>query len=118
MEYMDFEEIEEYDLIDRYKDYVESIEPGTDTTYKEFANAYINSVMVEDKPLKLVKDRIIEYCDNCGQETEIDRNGGYCEHCNKWLKPCSLCDMDKVNCANCKKFERGKSKSAKVKKIF
>lgn len=41
MEYMDFEEIEEYDLIDRYKDYVESIEPGTDTTYKEFALYHI-----------------------------------------------------------------------------
>lgn len=57
---MDFVEIEEFDLIDRYKDYVESVDPGTDTSYKEFANAYINSVMVEDKPLKLVTDRIIE----------------------------------------------------------
>ena len=115
---MDFVEIEEYDLIDRYKDYVEGVDPGTDTTYKEFANAYINSVIVEDKPLKLVTDRITEWCDNCCQETEIDRNGGYCEHCNKWLKPCSLCDMDNVDCANCNKFEKGKSKSAKVKKMF
>lgn len=32
---MDFVEIEEYDLIDRYKDYVEGVDPGTDTTYIE-----------------------------------------------------------------------------------
>ena len=115
MEYMDFEEKE---LINKYNEYITEIDPNSKLSYKDFADGYINFVIVDGKHLKLVKDRIIEYCDNCGQETEIDRNGGYCEHCNKWLKPCSLCDMDKVNCANCKKFERGKSKSAKVKKIF
>lgn len=97
----DFVEIEESDLIERYQDYVKYVEPNSNEIYKDFANSYINSVMVEDKHLKLITDRIVEYCDNCGQETEIDRNGGYCEHCNKWLKPCSLCDWDNVNCNNC-----------------
>lgn len=87
---------------------LQKLTPNSKLSYKDFADGYINFVIADGKHLKLVKDRIIEYCDNCGQETEIDRNGGYCEHCNSWLKPCSLCDMDKVNCANCKKFERGK----------
>lgn len=87
---------------------LQKLTPNSKLSYKDFADGYINFVIVDGKHLKLVKDRIIEYCGNCGQETEIDRNGGYCEHCNSWLKPCSLCDMDKVNCANCKKFERGK----------
>lgn len=44
-----------------------------------------------------------ELCDVCGQETEIDNKvGGYCSTCGKFLKPCSMCDMDKVNCNECK----------------
>lgn len=47
-----------------------------------------------------------EWCDECGQESEISVYGGKCEHCGKFLLPCSMCDMDKVNCQNCK-FKNG-----------
>jgi len=42
-----------------------------------------------------------EWCDVCGMETEISQYGGYCDYCGKFLIPCSLCDMDKVNCSEC-----------------
>ena len=45
------------------------------------------------------EDEITEWCDECGMESVINKNGGYCE---KYLLPCSLCDMDKVDCNNCK----------------
>lgn len=48
------------------------------------------------------EDKITEWCDECGMESVISKNGGYCEHCGKYLLPCSLCDMDKVDCNNCK----------------
>lgn len=49
------------------------------------------------------KNKTFELCDVCGQETEIDNKvGGYCSTCGKFLKPCSMCDMDKVNCNECK----------------
>lgn len=47
------------------------------------------------------EDEITEWCDCCGQETRIKNTGGYCKYCGKWLKPCSLCDIDKVKCINC-----------------
>lgn len=53
-----------------------------------------------------ILDTTFEWCDNCGQETEISINGGKCEHCGKFLLPCSMCNMDEVVCSNCK-FERG-----------
>lgn len=53
-----------------------------------------------------VIDTTFEWCDECGQESEISINGGKCEHCGKFLLPCSMCDMDKVNCQNCK-FKNG-----------
>lgn len=44
-----------------------------------------------------------ELCDVCGQETEIDSNlGGYCSTCGKFLKPCSMCNMNEVKCSECK----------------
>lgn len=43
----------------------------------------------------------IEWCDECGQENEISSNGGYCKNCGEWLRPCSTCDMDNVDCNNC-----------------
>lgn len=46
--------------------------------------------------------KTFEWCDNCGQETEILDTGGNCKHCGKHLLPCSLCDMDKVKCSKCK----------------
>ena len=47
-------------------------------------------------------ENVYEWCDNCGQETKISNKGGKCKCCNKFLLPCSLCDMDKVKCNNCK----------------
>ncbi len=44
---------------------------------------------------------IVEICPYCDTETKISSEGGYCEHCGKWVKPCSLCNMDKVNCNEC-----------------
>lgn len=44
----------------------------------------------------------IEWCDKCGQENEISSSGGYCKHCGKWLRPCSICDMNIVDCNFCK----------------
>lgn len=48
------------------------------------------------------ENEITEWCDECGMESVISKNGGYCEHCGKYLLPCSLCDIDKVDCNNCK----------------
>ena len=42
-----------------------------------------------------------EVCPNCNVEVLINRNGEKCEHCGKFIKPCSLCDMDNVNCKDC-----------------
>ena len=47
-------------------------------------------------------NKIFEYYSFCNDETEISKNGGVCEFCGHFLKPCSLCDMDKVNCNECK----------------
>lgn len=51
--------------------------------------------------IKDEKFEIYEWCDNCGMETKIGENGGKCEHCGKFLLPCSLCDMDIVDCNKC-----------------
>lgn len=51
---------------------------------------------------ELVFNDIVEFCDNCNKEVVIPKNGGKCPYCGKWLYPCSLCDMDKVDCNNCK----------------
>lgn len=53
--------------------------------------------------------KTFELCDSCGQETEITEKGGHCEHCGKFLLPCSLCDMDKVKCSECE-LEKEKRK--------
>lgn len=47
-------------------------------------------------------EKTFEWCDECGMETEINENGGHCEYCGKFLLPCSLCDMNKVKCNECK----------------
>lgn len=47
-------------------------------------------------------DKIIEWCSECGMESEISINGGKCTYCGKWLKPCSNCNMNIVNCNLCK----------------
>ena len=43
-----------------------------------------------------------EFCPYCEQEVLINRNGEKCSVCGHFLKPCSLCDMDKVKCSECK----------------
>lgn len=48
-----------------------------------------------------INNTTTEWCSNCENETEIELEGGHCKHCGKWLKPCSMCDMDKVNCTLC-----------------
>ena len=52
--------------------------------------------------------KITEYCPHCNDEEEIDETGGICSGCGHFLKPCSLCDMDNVNCKDCE--ERWKTK--------
>ena len=47
-------------------------------------------------------EKIIEYCPYCNDEEEIEETGGICSGCGHFLKPCSLCDMDKVKCSECK----------------
>ena len=49
--------------------------------------------------------KIYELCSNCGQEIEIEKNGGICKYCGKYNFPCSLCDNNKINCNECK-FEK------------
>ena len=46
--------------------------------------------------------KITEYCPYCNDETEIEETGAVCSYCGHFLKPCSLCDMDKVKCNECK----------------
>ena len=48
-----------------------------------------------------------EVCPHCNVEVLINRNGEKCKYCGLFLKPCSLCDMDKVKCNECK-FEKEK----------
>ena len=48
-----------------------------------------------------------EVCPHCNVEVLINRNGEKCKHCGKFLLPCNLCDMNKVNCNECK-FEKEK----------
>ena len=44
---------------------------------------------------------ITEYCPHCNDEVLINRKGEKCSGCGHFLKPCSLCDMDNVNCRDC-----------------
>lgn len=68
-----------------------------------FLNTCLEECITEFKE-KYFKEvnKIFEYCPFCNDESIIDEDGGNCKHCGKYLKPCSLCDMDKVNCNNCK----------------
>ena len=49
-----------------------------------------------------------EFCPYCEKDVLIPTVGGYCDTCGVWLKPCSLCNMDEVNCNKCK-WEVGKN---------
>lgn len=44
-----------------------------------------------------------EWCDNCSNDVIIDSSRpSLCPICRKPIKPCAMCDMDKVNCDECK----------------
>lgn len=48
-------------------------------------------------------DKIYEWCNHCGMDTVMESKFEIqeCEHCKAKLKPCSMCDTDKVNCNKC-----------------
>lgn len=45
-----------------------------------------------------------EVCPHCNEEVKLDAvfKLQLCPGCKELIKPCSLCDMDKVNCNKCK----------------
>lgn len=47
--------------------------------------------------------KISELCPYCEHEVELENKfeSQQCPNCNKIILPCSLCDMDKVNCSKC-----------------
>lgn len=51
--------------------------------------------------------KITEYCPYCNSEQEIDINGGKCNGCGRFLKPCCLCNNDVVNCQKCENDKTG-----------
>lgn len=46
-------------------------------------------------------EKIIELCGNCNEEIKITKRGGRCPICGNFVKPCCLCNTDKVSCSNC-----------------
>lgn len=48
--------------------------------------------------------KIQEWCSNCCQEVTIDAEfkEQVCPNCGEIILPCSLCDMDTVECSKCK----------------
>jgi len=43
-----------------------------------------------------------EVCPYCDQQVEIDDTGiSKCPNCEKWISPCSMCNMNEVDCDNC-----------------
>ena len=50
---------------------------------------------------------IYETCPYCDDEVKIKKTGGNCPNCNHFVKPCSLCEMDVVNCGLCDKDKTG-----------
>lgn len=51
---------------------------------------------------KYYMEHTYEYCPHCETESKIYIEGGKCEICGRFLKPCSMCDMNKVKCNECK----------------
>lgn len=44
----------------------------------------------------------VEQCPYCEQLTNITKVGvNQCSNCGKYIAPCCLCDMNKVDCNNC-----------------
>lgn len=46
---------------------------------------------------------VFEKCPHCEEEVELlnIHELQMCPNCYKVIKPCALCDMDKVECKNC-----------------
>jgi hypothetical protein len=44
-----------------------------------------------------------EFCPKCGYETTLTTKfkKQLCKNCGTYIKPCGLCDMDKVDCNKC-----------------
>lgn len=60
-----------------------------------------------------------EWCPNCESENEFELKGRklyICHNCGYALAPCSLCDMDNVNCAECELAEIAKEANEKFNK--
>ena len=107
----------EYCVMDRMKNNIENFE-GTDEGFiqaKDFSlkneGAYILKVKYNeiDEEVGCEKvwfneiDFIWEWCDDCNEEVILENKFiiQTCPNCHHKIKPCSLCDMDMVNCNNC-----------------
>ena len=50
----------------------------------------------------LSRETTVEWCPYCNNEVVIPTFGvSTCPECGKPILPCSMCDMDKVNCVKC-----------------
>lgn len=49
------------------------------------------------------EDTCFEWCPKCENEVRISTEGvSKCPICGRSIKPCSMCDMNEVNCSKCK----------------
>jgi len=49
------------------------------------------------------KKKVFEWCSHCESEVKIKRDRiSKCPYCKASIRPCMLCDMDIVNCNDCK----------------
>ena len=51
----------------------------------------------------MAKGSVTEWCPNCEEEAKLKAifKVQICPNCGKPIKPCALCDMDKVDCSKC-----------------
>lgn len=51
----------------------------------------------------MAKNNVTELCPNCEEEVKLKAifKVQICPNCGKPIKPCALCDMDKVDCSKC-----------------
>jgi hypothetical protein len=69
----------------------------------------------------MCKERFItEWCPNCCDEVKLDNEFRVqiCPTCGKWILPCSMCDMDKVDCSKCKLCEEVNQLEEDSKEVF
>jgi hypothetical protein len=52
---------------------------------------------------RLYNNDITEMCPHCDNETVLKnkKEKQPCKYCGKMIKPCCICDMDKVKCSEC-----------------